>query len=216
MAYCLRFSSPDHQHFHYSRSELPPKVGHKLSKMQFFTAKPKYSLEIRLAVVNHYQSGKDGAKRTAAFFGVERTSVRRWVRAWQLHGIDGITWKNDCHSPEFRQAVVLTALSEELSMREAAARFNISNETVVRHWVNVYKDAGQKGLLSIKPRRSKAMTKPKKTSPLTDTVLEKLSPEGLRAEKGDKYIHYYDNERISLKLKRLSPVDYRTQVLKAA
>ncbi|WP_329911429.1 transposase, partial [Serratia quinivorans] len=92
-------------------------------------AKPKYSLETRLAVVSHYLSGKDGAQRTAARFGVERTSVRRWVRAWQLHGIDGITWKNDRHSPEFRLVVARTTLSEELSMREAAARFNISNET---------------------------------------------------------------------------------------
>lgn len=145
-------------------------------------AKPKYSLETRLAVVNHYLSGKDGTHRTAERFGVERTSVRRWVRAWQLHGIDGITWKNDRHSPAFRMTVVQTVLSDELSMREAAARFNISNETVVRHWVNVYKDAGEKGLLNIKSGRSKDMTKPKKTPPLTDAALDKLSLEELRAE----------------------------------
>ncbi|ANS44391.1 hypothetical protein Q5A_019800 [Serratia inhibens PRI-2C] len=145
-------------------------------------AKPKYSLETRLAVVSHYLSGNDGAQRTAARFGVERTSVRRWVRAWQLHGIDGITWKNDRHSPEFRLVVARTTLSEELSMREAAARFNISNETVVRHWVNVYKDTGEKGLLSIKPGRSMDMTSTQKKSPLTDAALEKLSPEELRAE----------------------------------
>ncbi|MDP0800348.1 IS3 family transposase, partial [Klebsiella pneumoniae] len=30
------------------------------------------------------------------------------------------------------------------------------------------------------------------------------------------YIHYYNNERISLKLKCLSPVEYRTQALKSA
>lgn len=145
-------------------------------------AKPKYSLETRLAVVNHYLSGKGGIKRTADFFGIESTSVRRWVRAWQLHGIDGITWKNDRHSAEFRKTVVRTTLCEELTMREAAARFNISNESVVRHWVNVYKASGQKGLLSIKRGRSKAMSKPPKTSPLTDAALEKLSPEELRAE----------------------------------
>ncbi|MGX9250257.1 IS3 family transposase, partial [Pantoea ananatis] len=29
------------------------------------------------------------------------------------------------------------------------------------------------------------------------------------------YIDYYNNERISLKLKGLSPVEYRTQALKA-
>ncbi|EEF2420524.1 helix-turn-helix domain-containing protein [Salmonella enterica] len=66
-------------------------------------------------------------------------------------------------------------------MREAAARFNISNESV-RYWVNVYKASGQKGLLSIKRGWSKVMSKPPKTSPLTDVGLEKLSPEELWAE----------------------------------
>jgi putative transposase len=32
----------------------------------------------------------------------------------------------------------------------------------------------------------------------------------------DEYIHYYNHERISLRLKGLSPVEYRTQALKAA
>lgn len=59
-------------------------------------------------------------------------------------------------------SVVQAVLDEELSVREAAARFNISTETVVRHWVNVYKDAGEKGLLNIKPGWSKDMMKPKK------------------------------------------------------
>ncbi|MFP8722888.1 helix-turn-helix domain-containing protein, partial [Klebsiella sp. 1SHAk5cef] len=36
--------------------------------------------------VNHYLSGKDGEQSTADLFGIERTSVRRWVRAWQFHG----------------------------------------------------------------------------------------------------------------------------------
>ena len=31
-----------------------------------------------------------------------------------------------------------------------------------------------------------------------------------------EYIGYYNNERISLKLKGLSPVEYRTQALKVA
>ncbi|RXX84396.1 IS3 family transposase, partial [Klebsiella pneumoniae] len=32
----------------------------------------------------------------------------------------------------------------------------------------------------------------------------------------EDYIYYYNNERISLKLKGLSPVEYRTQALRAA
>ncbi|WP_285282622.1 IS3 family transposase, partial [Klebsiella pneumoniae] len=32
----------------------------------------------------------------------------------------------------------------------------------------------------------------------------------------EKYRHYYNDERISLKVKGLSPVEYRTQALRAA
>ncbi|WP_202115613.1 helix-turn-helix domain-containing protein [Escherichia coli] len=69
--------------------------------------------------------------------------------------------------------VVLKSLSEELTTREAVARFNISNESVVRHWVRFYKGTGEEGLLNIKPGRSKDMTKSQKTPPLTDAELEK-------------------------------------------
>ncbi|UAY94532.1 IS3 family transposase [Dickeya dadantii] len=144
-------------------------------------ATPKYSLELRLSVVNHFLSGRDGTRRTAEIFGVERTSVRRWVRAFQLHGIDGITWKNDSHSADFRLIVVQAVLNEELSMREAAARFNISNETVVRRWVSVYNDAGPEVLRNMKRGRPREMTR-KTTPPPVDAVLEQLSPEELRAE----------------------------------
>lgn len=145
-------------------------------------ARPKVSLETRLAAVNHYLSGSDGTKRTAELFGVERTSVRRWVRAWQLHGIDGITWKNDHHSPEFRLMVVLAALSEGLTMREAAARFNISHETVVHRWVCVYKEAGPEGLRNIKRGRTRKVTKKTSIPPPTCAEPEQLSSEELRAE----------------------------------
>lgn len=61
--------------------DCTPKVRHPLSKALFFMEKTKYSLKNRLAVVNHYLAGKDGTHRTAEHFGVERTSVRRRVRA---------------------------------------------------------------------------------------------------------------------------------------
>lgn len=91
-------------------------------------AKPKYSPETKLAVVNHYLSGKDGEQSTADLFGIERTSVRRWVRAWQFHGAEGLTAKNNHYSDEFKLVVVRAVISDRLTMREAAARFNLSAE----------------------------------------------------------------------------------------
>ncbi|WP_425537035.1 transposase [Klebsiella pneumoniae] len=75
-------------------------------------AKPKYSPETKLAVVNHYLSGKDGEQSTADLFGIERTSVRRWVRAWQFHGAEGLTAKNNHYSDEFKLVVVRAVISD--------------------------------------------------------------------------------------------------------
>ncbi|MCS6046767.1 IS3 family transposase [Klebsiella pneumoniae subsp. pneumoniae] len=139
-------------------------------------AKPKYSPETKLAVVNHYLSGKDGEQSTADLFGIERTSVRRWVRAWQFHGAEGLTAKIINYSDEFKLVVVRAVISDRLTMREAAARFNLSAEILVRRWLDVYNDAGAEGLLNMQCGRPGQMTKPKNIPPLTDKELEKLSP----------------------------------------
>ncbi|YAY88449.1 IS3 family transposase [Klebsiella pneumoniae] len=139
-------------------------------------AKPKYSPETKLAVVNHYLSGKDGEQSTADLFGIERTSVRRWVRAWQFHGAEGLTAKNNHYSDEFKLVVVRAVISDRLTMREAAARFNLSAEILVRRWLDVYNDAGAEGLLNMQCGRPGQMTKPKNIPPLTDKELEKTLP----------------------------------------
>lgn len=77
-------------------------------------AKPTYSPETKLAVVNHYLSGKDGEERTVSRFGVERTSVRRWIRVRQLHGTEGLSGKNNHHSAEFKPAVARAVISNPL------------------------------------------------------------------------------------------------------
>lgn len=145
-------------------------------------AKPKYSLQTKLAVVNHYLVGKDGTQRTAERFGVERTSVRRWVRLWQLHGAEGFSGKKYSPSPEFKLVVARAVIRDHLTAREAAARFNISAERLVHQWVTVYKEAGPEGLLKMQRGRKRKMTQPEGTLPLTDEELDKLSPEELRAE----------------------------------
>lgn len=145
-------------------------------------ARPKYTLETKLAVVNHYLSGHDGTQRTAQLFGVERTSVRRWIAAWKYHAIDGLSRQKEAYDAEFRLVVVQTTLNERLSMREAAARFNLSHENVVLKWVNTYKESGLHGLFNSQRGHSGQMTKKKISHPLTDKALDALTPEELRAE----------------------------------
>lgn len=145
--------------------DCTPKVGYQLSKVQFFMGRQKHSLETRLAVVNPFLAGNDGTQGTAALFGVDRTSVRRWSSTYRYHGIDGLSGNRTALSPEFRVTVIQAIIRDALSIREATARFNISNESVVLHWVNVYKQASLTGLLKITRGRARKMTKKSNNHP---------------------------------------------------
>ncbi|POT24508.1 hypothetical protein C3433_23975 [Citrobacter freundii] len=58
-------------------------------------------------------------------------------------------------SPEFKLKVVKTLLKEHLSFREAAVRFNISDNKVVKRWFDAYEAAGESGLHKRKRHRVK-------------------------------------------------------------
>lgn len=53
-------------------------------------ANAKDFLKFRIAVVEYYFPGK-GATRTAAHFGIHKTTVSHRVASREMHGIDGIT-----------------------------------------------------------------------------------------------------------------------------
>lgn len=107
---------------------------------------PNYTLEFRIAVVKYYLSGQGGIKRAAAHFGLHNSTVSHWVASWQLHGIDGITWKVGGYTQAFKLNVVKTLQKEHLSFREAAVRFNVSDNKVVKRWFDAYEAAGEAGL----------------------------------------------------------------------
>ena len=143
---------------------------------------PEFSLEIRLAAVQHYLSGKDGFREAAAYFGVGRTALRRWVAAYKIHGLDGLTWKTGQYSPEFRLRVVMAVFNDKLSLREAAARFNLSGESTVYQWVKSYQSAGAEALLGLKQGR-KPLKKDIDPQPTTaDIPAEQLTEEQKLAE----------------------------------
>ncbi|ECS7582287.1 IS3 family transposase [Salmonella enterica] len=131
---------------------------------------PKFSLEFRLAVVTHYLNTRDGYRETAKRFGVSRTAVRRWISAWQQHGIDGLTWKTADYTPEFRLKVVRAVINDKLSLRDATAKFNLSGESTVYQWVKRFQASGAGALSGIKSGR------PKKPEPMHKDITSPPAP----------------------------------------
>lgn len=60
-----------------SKRTAPQKLDTQLIKVPFFMGSPKFSLELWLAAVHQYLSGKDGFRQAAAHFGIGRTALRR-------------------------------------------------------------------------------------------------------------------------------------------
>lgn len=119
----------------------------------------RFTLEFKLAVVEHFLSEQDGQKATAKKFGTDHSAVRKWVMAYQQHGIAGLEtkqWKS--HTAEFKESVILHMRQHNLSARTTAAHFNITMPPI-HQWERLYDEGG---LHALKPcaRGRPRMTKP--------------------------------------------------------
>ncbi len=73
---------------------------------------------------------------------------------------------NKRYTPEFKKLVVETMQKEHLSYKEAARRFEVSQDTVVAKWERIYLEEGPEGLaLERRGRGSKGQPRklPKET-----------------------------------------------------
>lgn len=132
----------------------------------------KYSEAFKLRVVQSYMSGESGFETTAQRYGLDHATVRRWVRAYQMHGVQGLRRKFSHYSADFKLSVLQRIEQEGLSACEALALFNIRGGSgVISRWQRQYHVQGLAGLQP-KPRgRPKKMSNappPKSVKALPD------------------------------------------------
>ena len=128
----------------------------------------KYSEQVKLSAVEAYRIGKLGWKRTAALHEVEPSSLRKWVAAFDVHGVDGLRDKRkEVYGIEFRLQVLQRMQDKTLSLRQTAALFNIRNFTIIGSWERAYERDGMSGLTPKRVGPTKQMTnrKPSESPP---------------------------------------------------
>ena len=80
----------------------------------------KYDLSFKLSVTRHYQLRIDGRRLTARRFGVSDSHVRKWVLAYEYHGLEGLTHRPISYTAEFKKSVIQHKHTHHLSAREVA------------------------------------------------------------------------------------------------
>ncbi len=138
----------------------------------------KYDIDFKLAVLAYYRQGHS-ANATAKHFKVNHTFVLKWKNQYQAGGIIAIKPKasKTVYSTDFKYHVLMTMLTENLSLTETALRFDISSPALISVWRTAYAHHGMLGITA------KAKGRPTVKPPyITDKPDHKKSIEEIKRE----------------------------------
>lgn len=122
----------------------------------------KYSLELKLEIVQYYLSGKVSFKDTAKKYSVNKADVQKWVAAYRKHNVAGLTSKPEMYTGDFKISVVEYMHNTGSSARQTSAYFNIPSYSTVCNWERIYIEKGASALLQNNRGRIKSMSKKQK------------------------------------------------------
>lgn len=132
----------------------------------------KYTTQFKLSAISAFLERGRGFRRIAAQFHMDPTLLRRWVEAYRLHGEAGLSSTGERYSALFKFSVLQRMWRDSLSLRRAAALFNLGNSSQVGRWQQQYYSGGIEALASGKKGLNTVMPKPpakpqKTTAPFT-------------------------------------------------
>jgi transposase len=138
----------------------------------------KYSNEFKLAVIEHYLSGRGGFKTIADQYGVKYAYVRKWVHAFKAHSHQSLNKGYVQYTGIFKLSVLQHMEQHQLSINQAASHFNIPAPSTIGQWQRLYNEGGITAL-EPKPKGRRAMSKPSDIKALLAKPLSSLTHEEL-------------------------------------
>ena len=97
---------------------------------------PKFKIEL----CEKYLSGEGSCRALAAAYGVNQEALRRWGEKYKEHGSSCFFRSpgNFQYSKEFKKQCVEAVLSGQSSISDIVTKYNISHNSVLRHWTMQY------------------------------------------------------------------------------
>ena len=120
----------------------------------------KYSTIFKQSVVSAYAGGTDGFRAIGVRFGVDHSTVRKWVSIHAAHGLAGLEKKFSRYDAKFKLSVLRRMWEDGLSHRQAAAVFNIRNKSLIADWEWRYEHGGIEALALRRKGRPRSMPEP--------------------------------------------------------
>lgn len=125
----------------------------------------KYSTDLKVKIVNEYQTGALGYNLLAKKYGMPSPSpIKNWVTLYSQYGVDGLKRKKirESYSVHFKLDVLHFMKRTGASYQETANSFGIRENSIIANWNRAFNKEGIEGLKS-KPKGRPSMSKqPKK------------------------------------------------------
>jgi transposase len=115
----------------------------------------KYSYEQRLEVVMGVIRENVSFKEATHIIGACKGDAQKWVRLYEIHGIEGLLMKSGSYDGQFKVTVVEYMHTSGLSARETAAKFGIPSHSTISVWERIFYEQGREALLEEKKRGRK-------------------------------------------------------------
>lgn len=102
--------------------------------------KSKISFEDKLKAVIQYLEGKTSSSELALQYGVDKSTIRKWIKVYQSQGPGGLqsTKHNRSYTTEFKLSCVEAYKSGEGSLLEIASKFGLRSTYQLRQWIIKY------------------------------------------------------------------------------
>ena len=103
-------------------------------------AKSKCSAEMKISLAKKYLAGEGSYDSISQANGISSTTLKRWVRQYRAQKEANFfcVGGNRHYSKEFKEKCVKAVLSGEGSVNDIVAKYNISDERVLRSWILKY------------------------------------------------------------------------------
>ena len=152
---------------------------------------PKYTKEFKIKLVTEYLSGESGGSpMVAKKYGIPESSLQNWIIKYQSGGFDNLSKKQnkDKFTSEFKLSVIQYRQINNISFRQTAEHFNISNKSIICNRERAYRQRGLSGLEDNRGRPRKNMTKLNKKSKLNTPINETEREELIRLREENRLL----------------------------
>ena len=121
----------------------------------------KYDKNIKIKVIKEYEKNNISQSELSKKYKIPQTTISNWIKWYIDNGIEGVSkkLKNKSYTSNFKLFVLQYKKTNNLTFRETAVKFDITNDSIIVNWQRKYDEYGLDGLNSKTKGRKPKMKK---------------------------------------------------------